>query len=236
MRRRSLLAVACSLALPAVLLSASRPAAAGEPKGMWDGLGVGSFVHQKTTSKTSGIAGVPDQPPTVSETKMTLVKVTDDAWIVKIESKMGDDWMPGVEMTYPRKGTPQPKVEDLGEEKVTVDGQELVCRKEKTVIAEATTLSWRSEKYGPVKSETTVAGSTSTWAVTKLSGKTKIGSVELEYRESVSSSKGAGGDSKTTMWTSSDAFPGVIRSEMTSEYPGGMKMSSATETVAFEKK
>src|SRR5262245_43346529 len=123
-------------ALPVLaLVLASSPATAAEDakvKVGWEGFGVGSYVHQKTTTKLSG-PGMPEMPPQTTETKITLVKVTDDAFTVKSEAKSGEmDWQ-GTEVAIPRKGTgvegKDEKPEDLGEEKVTVEGTEIVCKK-----------------------------------------------------------------------------------------------------------
>jgi hypothetical protein len=227
------------LSLSLVALFAAAPSAsAAEPRGVWDGFGVGSYVHQKSSTKMSGVPNMPDMPAQVMETKQTLVKIADDAWTVKYETKTGEEWQ-AYEMPFPRKGqaATAPKPEDLGEETLTVDGETLPCRKQKTVVEGATTIAWVNEKYGAVKSETTsTPGTSSTYLVTKLKGTTKIGSVEVEYREAVMTSKGVGTESKVTSWTS-DAVPGgSVRSEMTSSMQGGMTTTTVTETLAFEKK
>src|SRR5205085_4342151 len=113
MRARAPLAVAAVLAALVPLSFA-----AFEPKGMWDGCGQGSWVQMKMTSKTV-MEGM-QVPDSVSESRQTLVKVTDAEWVVKMESKTGDEWGNATEMTIPRvapKGTPEakdlPKVEEL---------------------------------------------------------------------------------------------------------------------------
>src|SRR5688500_13304232 len=88
----------------AALLVAVPSAFAAEPKGVWDGFGVGSYVHQKSSTKMSGIPNMPNMEPQVTESKQTLVKITDDAYLVKYETKMGEEWQ-GHEMPFPRKGT-----------------------------------------------------------------------------------------------------------------------------------
>src|SRR5262245_52761498 len=152
MDRRIALAALPVLAL--VLAPSPRPAAAEETKVKlpWDGFGVGSFVHQKSTSTTTG-PGMENVPPQVTEMKQTLVKVTDDAYTVKNETKMGEEWQ-GMEIPFPRKGTGAeqdtkgPKPEDLGEEKVSVDGTDITCKKTRLVADGATTTSWTHEKHG----------------------------------------------------------------------------------------
>jgi hypothetical protein len=235
-RRLSFAFVAASLALSAVAL-------AGEEKikGPWDGLGVGSFVHQKTSSKTAG-GGMPDMPAQVTESKQTLIKITDDVYTVKNETKMGDDWQ-GMEIPWPRKApvgpgvdVKEPKVEELGTEKVSVDGTDVSCKKTKTTVEGMTTTAWTNEKYGVVKSESSGSGTTMEMALTKLSAKAKIGAVEVEYREMTSTTKTGALDMKTKIWLS-DAVPGgMLRTESTTAMPGGMTTTSVTETIAFEKK
>jgi hypothetical protein len=225
--------------VPSVLVAAAVSllaghALAGEAKGLWEGCGVGSFVHQKMTM-TMSMAGV---PPTTTEMKSTLVKVTDAAWTVKTETKVGEEWM-GAEMDYPRKATgtapDAPKPEDLGEEKVTVEGKDLACKKQQVKVGDQTVTTWTNDTYGVVRSESKGAGSETSSVLTKLAGKTKVGDREVEYRETTTTAKSAGSETKMVTWQS-DAVPGhVLRTESVADM-GAMKSTTVTETVAFEVK
>ncbi len=147
----------------------------------WDGFGVGSYVHLRSTT-TMSVEGV---PPQTSESKQTLVKVTDEAFTIKQETKVGEDWM-GSEMPFPRKatGTPTdvqgPKPEELGDENVSVDGKDYACKKVRYTAMGATTTTWTHATEGVLKSETKAAGTESTMTVTKLSTKVKAGDKEVE--------------------------------------------------------
>jgi hypothetical protein len=221
----------------AVTVAAPRAASAAEPKSPWEGFGAGSYVHQKTSSTMSGIPNMPSMPPQESESKMTLVKVTDDAWTVKMETKVGGSWQAN-EMVIPRKAPPgtEPKVEDLGTEMLTIDGQSLSCRKQKVVVAGTESLTWTNAEHGAVKSESTVAGQRVSTVVTKLAGKTTVAGTEVPYQERVTTMTSPAGDTTTTQWSSSAVLGGVLRSEMTTAMPGGMTTKVVTETIAFEKK
>lgn len=202
----------------------------------WDGFGVGSYVHLRSTT-TMSVEGV---PPQTSESKQTLVKVTDEAFTIKQETKVGDDWM-GSEMPFPRKatGTPTdvqgPKPEELGDENVSVDGKDYACKKVRYTAMGATTTTWTHATEGVLKSETKAAGTESTMTVTKLSTKVKAGDKEVEAREMVMLTKAGGAETKVTSLDSKAVPGGAVRSEMISDM-GGMKTTIVTEVIAFEAK
>jgi hypothetical protein len=225
----------------AAVLGAFATAAAAEPppvKGPWDGFGAGSSVTQKSTM-TSSMA---EMPATTTETRTTLVKVTDDACVIKTETEVGEEWM-GQEMTIPRKATgtedpnlPKPKVEDLGTEKVTVDGTDYECKKQKTVMDGSSGISWTHEKHGVLKVESTHQGGTSTILVTKLSTKVAVGGKEVDCRETKIVSKMQGGVETDMVTLESDAVPGRnVRSESTMKM-AAMTTKTVSETTAFEAK
>lgn len=202
----------------------------------WDGFGVGSFVHTRSTT-TMSVEGV---PPQTSEAKQTLVKVTDEAFTIKQETKIGEEWM-ATEMPFPRKatGTPTdvqaPKPEELGDENVAVEGKDYACKKVRFTAMGMTTTTWTHATEGVLKSETKGAGTETSMTVTKLSFKAKAGDKEVDAREMVMLTKAGGAETKVTSWDSKAVPGGAVRSEMVSEM-GGMKTTVLTETIAFEAK
>jgi hypothetical protein len=231
----------------AVLVAFASVASAADPvkvKSPWD-FGVGSFVHMKMTTKMS-MPGAPAMPDQVSETKQTLVKITDEAWIVKTETKMGETWMTGTEFPWPRKVNPgevtkdvKVETEELGTEKVTVEGTAYECKKVRMKGAFGTTTTWVNEKLGALKTETETPGTgTTTMVVTALAKKAKAGDKEVVCREQKSTSKTTMGPitSETTqVILTSDSVPGhTVRMEMTMS--GQMTMSQVSEIIAFEAK
>lgn len=236
----ALVAATCATVVLAGLggLRGGGTAAAEEPaaKLPWDGFGVGSSVHLRTTT-TMSVAGV---PPQTSESRQTLVKITDEAFTIKMETKVGEEWM-ATEMPWPRKATgvapvaETPKPEELGDEDVTVDGKAYPCKKLRIVAQGTTVTSWVHAVEGALKVETKGAGFEASMAVTKLAMKTKVADKELEVRETVSVSKAAGNETKVTSWTSAAVPGGSARSETVTEMPG-MKTTAVAEVIAFEVK
>ena len=225
------------LAFAATVLFASVAAAGDAATRLpWDGFGVGSYVHTRSTT-TLSVEGV---PPQTSESKQTLVKITDDAWTIKQETKVGDDWM-GSELPFPRKatGTPTdvqaPKPEELGDENVAVDGKDYACKKVRVTAMGMATTTWTHATEGVLKSESKGPGTETSMTVTKLSSKAKVGDKEIDVREMVIVTKAGGAETKVTSWDSKAVPGGTVRSEMVSDM-GGMKTTIVTETIAFEAK
>lgn len=235
MRRTSLLFAL--LATAAVAASAR----AGDValKSPWDGFAEGSWVLHKATTKEQG--GDPPTPDSVLETRMTLTKVTEKAYAIKLDQKIGEDWI-GTDLDFPRVGSdlsapaPDAKVEELGEEKLIVDGDVAVnCKKQKTTAADAVTTSWTSEKYGLMKSESKGAAGESAVEVTKLETKVKIKDKEVVCRVTRTTMKSAEFELTSSTWTS-DAVPGgEVRTESTTKM-GGRTSTTVKETSDFEKK
>ncbi len=179
-------------------------------------------------------------PPQTSDARQTLVKVTDEAYTVKYETKVGDTWM-GTEVPFPRKatgvvaGVEAPKPEELGDENVAVEGKDYACKKVRTTFQGTVTTTWTHAAEGVLKVETKGPGHESSTLVTKLAVKVKAGDREVDARESVSTSKGSGADMKTTTWRSAAVPGGAVRTEIVTEMPG-MKTTVLTETIAFEAK
>ena len=210
--------------------------AADAPKGPWDGYGVGTTVTMKQTMKVS-MEGAPE---TSTQSRTTLVKITDAEYTLKMEQEMGGQWMAPMEVPLPRKATAvageAPKPEDHGEEKVTVGGESIACKKTKSVVADTTTITWTNEKYGVVKSESSGAGDIkTTMALTNVAKKVTVAGKEVECREQVVTSKGGGFDSTTTMLFC-DKIPGSIARSESNSTSSGMTTNVVAEVTAFEVK
>src|SRR5688500_3505161 len=158
MRARVLLAVVAAL----VIATAASANDAPGPKSPWEGFGAGSWVHRKKTTKMSA-PGL-SMPEEIAETRETLVRVTDDAHMVHRETKTASGWESSGEFPFPRRAAaasmpedgPVPRVEpeDLGTEKVTVEGKAIICKKARTKVASTTTTTWTSQAHGVLKTET----------------------------------------------------------------------------------
>jgi hypothetical protein len=216
-------------------------------KGPWDGYAAGTWVHHKNTT-TMQIPGV-EMPPQVQETKQTLVQVTEEAWVVRTEVKMGESWMTGGEFPWPRKAPavrtpdqPAPKVEELGSAPVTIEGKEYAAKKVRTTgtypggAGTVTTTTWASEEHGVLRSETESPGGLSSVMETlSLSKKVKVGDKEVVGRETKTVSRMPGGET-TMVAITSDAVPGLaVRAETTASI-GGQKTVTLSELVGFEAK
>lgn len=198
----------------------------------WDGFGEGSTVHLRTTTEM----GFPGVPPQTSEQRQTLVKVTPEHYLIKHETKVGEQWMGG-ETTYPRKvsGAPDAKPEDLGTEAVAVEGKEYACKKQRYVVGGYTTTTWTHETVGVLRNETKGAGSESSLLVTRIAFKTTVAGKDVEARETTMTSKAMGSETKIKSWESRAVPGGTVRTEMVAEM-AGMKTTTRTEVVAFEVK
>jgi hypothetical protein len=232
-----------SALLPAVaVLALAAAARAGEaPKSPWHGFGPGSTVHRKMTTTTT--MGGMAMPPQVIETRDTLVSQTDAEVVVKSEQKMGEMPWQSQETKIPLgqgalTGVEAPKEEDLGKDKVTVEGKEYEVAKKRVVTPVGTNVFWIHEKHGLLKSEGTVPGGGKTVvSVTRLAVPVKVGERTLTCRETRTTSSGAaqGMDMDSTMLTSEEVPGGLVRMEMKTTMQG-MVSSAVTETVSFEKK
>jgi hypothetical protein len=233
LRRAALLAFALLL-VPSVL-------AAAEPKFGWEGFGPGSYTLHKMTTKTEMPgAAVPEQ---AMEMRQTLVRVTETDWVVKTETKIGGQWMPGNEMTIPRKApTDIPgvkpegqKPEELGTEELTIEGKKYSTKKTRLSVAGGTVTSWTSAEEGTLKTETAAGGNTSTMEVTALAKKVQAAGREFTCREMKMTASASGSKTTTTMLMSSEVPMGIVRSETTNDM-GAMKMKQVMELMSFEKK
>jgi hypothetical protein len=231
-----------SPAAAVLVLAAAAPSLAEQPsKNPWHGFGPGSTVHRKmVTTSSMGAMALPSQ---TVEMRETVVSATADEVVLKIEQKMGEMPWQGQETKIPLKASPgtdvdAPKEEDLGKDKVTVEGREYECAKKRVVMAAGTTVYWAHEKHGMLKSETTATGAGKTVVqVTRLSVPAKVGERGVTCRETRTSTTGmpGGGEITAVMLTSEEVPGGVVRSEMKTSMQG-MVSTGVTETVSFEKK
>ena len=207
-------------------------------KDAWASFKPGSSVTMRSVTRMGGDAG--DQPP--QESRMTLVSVSDKEYVLKSEAKIQGEWL-GQDVTTPRTAAApvaEPdktaKPEDLGEDKLTIEGQEYVCKKQKSLANGTTTISWVYKDTEVLKTQSTGPGEAkSTSEVTALRKKLKVAGKDLTCRETKSTSKSETSET-TTVWVTSEEVPGfTVRTEMTMRAPG-MMMTTVTDVTAFEVK
>ena len=238
---------ALAIATPAFAADAS------SAKSSWEGFGVGSWVRRKTTKKMD-IPGM-SMPEEVADVRETLVRLTDDAHTIRRESKTETGWESSGEVSYPRRDAAKPaddgsapNVEDLGTEKVTVEGKAYDCRKSRTTLGDTVTTTWTSTSHGVLKTEVEGPEMDGTIrdvrTVTAFAKKAKLAGKELVCRETTTFTKferpgvpsGGPGDGTTAVELASDAVPGRrVRMEISTKR-GPVSRSSLEELVAFEAK
>jgi hypothetical protein len=249
------LALPCALLF--ALLAAPAPAAAGgwgmenwtKRPSAWTGHGAGSMVHRRTTAVTS-MPGMPAPQKTVTEEKQTLLRETEDAYVIKVERLVMGAWTT-TEETEPKvmRVNAEADISDLGEEAVTVAGTSYPCHKKQVKnlgmksqaapgAAATTGILWVNDTHGVLKMEMTMSmmgqAMTTTILTTKLSASHTVGDVTLDCREmQMSSSAMAGG--VTTMLQCMDVPGQVVRMEMKQSH-GPVQMEHVTELLAYVRK
>jgi hypothetical protein len=224
----------------AVGLLAAGVARAGDApaaKDGWTAFKPGSSVTTRTVMRMGGDAG--DQPP--QESRTTLVSVSDKEYVLRSEVKLAGEWQ-GKETTVPRAAPESGDAaqslpaEAVGEEKLTIDGQEFACKKMKTVSQGTTTINWTYQDKDVLKSESTGPGDRkTTFVVTALRKKVTVAGKELLCRETKSTVKTETSENSSTSVTSESLPGGLVRSE-TLTRSIGMAISSVTDVIAFEVK
>ncbi len=152
----------------------------------WEGFAVGTSYKQTTVSKHA----MGEHKQVVTE---TLMKITDDAHHIKVETEMAGRALPATTKTESRKKKTTFDLKEIGKEDVTVEGQAYPCKKMKGMIdddgsKEETTL-WVSDKHGVLKWTAVIPGErgmqdmNSVGTVTKLEATHKIGDQSFEGRE-----------------------------------------------------
>lgn len=236
--RRSPILFALLATVAAASSAVAGPVALPSP---WDGFGEGSWVIQKTTNKQVG----DDAAAAEATQRITLTKITEQAYTIKTEIKVGEEWT-GSEYEMPRaykapteEKTEAPKAEDLGSETLTVDGTAIECKKTKVVVAGSTSISWTSEKYGVVKNETTGPAGDSTTELVKIKGVVKIKGKDVECQVTKTSFKSPQMENVTTSYASPSIPGGMVRAETSMKIVVGdakTETTSVMEVTDFEKK
>ena len=234
MRILGLAATATAVLMATATLARADDAVAAK----WTSFKPGSTVTVRTVMRTGGDAG--DQPP--QEMRTTLVSVTDKEYVLKNEVKIGGEWH-GQDVTAPRTSVASaepkekpPTPEALGEDKLTLDGQEFVCKKSKTVDHDKTTITWTYQDKDVLKSETTGPGDDkSSFAVTAIRKKVKVAGKDLECRETKMTSHTETSDTAITYLENPTVPGGNVRTEMVMRSPGFLT-STVSDVTAFEAK
>ncbi len=203
----------------------------------WDGLGVGSMVHRKGFQEMS-MPQMPAPQRQETEEKKTLVKITDEDFVIKVEQKQMGAWQTE-EKTEPKKKNWTHKVEELGTETVTIEDTEYECSKKKVQwmdgeTAKDTAVLYVNEKLGIVKM---LVGDDQgvEIVVTKLDQEWTVGDVTLKGREMAMTIPTPMGKLSGTMRLCPEVPDATIRQEIKSGQ-GPMQMHQVTELVAFVKK
>jgi len=255
--------VPCLLVLSLLLCANSPKADAGDEdlvkkfavhKSAWAGHGVGSLVHRKTRQTTP-------MGEVVTEEKKTLARITDKYFELNVESKTMVGWSKSVERVpkVVHVDVAKAKIEDAGEETLTIEGKAYPCKKKKTKDASAFVPGgmkppaarpgksggkltgegtiWLHEKLGMLKMQmaTEAMGQkmTVTMNVKRLKVSKKVGAQTLTCREiEISNSLFP---SKIVQLSSEQVPGGTVRSSM-SFSQGGMTMSTVEELSAYVKK
>ena len=205
----------------------------------WEGLGVGSMTHFKTTSKNK-IKAMPNMAAqeSVIEHKKTLVKITDTHLHFKEEMIMAGMPPQVSEKKELRKPATSFKFEEDGTGKVKVGGTELECKKWKvttTLEGGMTTVGHSLEhaEHGVVEMSSTSNGQTHKMTCSKLSTSVSVGGTQYTGREFTSKMAAQGGTMKM-VW--SHEVPGRTVKTTTVMDNDQMTMNSVRELVAFVKK
>ncbi|MHC5010082.1 MAG: hypothetical protein ACYTG6_03910 [Planctomycetota bacterium] len=204
-------------------------------KSGWEGYGVGTMVHRRMTMRTSG-PGMPAPMNNVTETRSTLIRITETSFFIKEETKVGGQWTASeseVQRTG-RAGTP-PQVEELGTEAVTVEGTAYPCRKQRVTWQEAAepyvAILWNHEEHGVLRMQTESGGQQIAFTVTKLEVSRTVGGTTVACREMEMT--GGSMPGKITHLTSLQVPGGTVEMHMNMNQ-GGMQIENKTELLAFE--
>lgn len=174
---------------------------------VWSGFGVGTMIHHRVTTEIQ-VRGRPDMDrESVTETRMTLVEVTEAEFVVKVEERADGEWV-AKEVREPRDSgaaAAQPTVEPDGEESVRIGEKTYPCKK-RTVSDVAALLHdplegedtgggewpkggtvWEHETLGVLKVETSMPAqgrtATRTQIVTNLDVRRRVGETTISCRE-----------------------------------------------------
>ncbi|MDJ0974258.1 MAG: hypothetical protein QNJ98_07350 [Planctomycetota bacterium] len=204
----------------------------------WEGYAVGSTYTTRTSTK--GQMGGHSMN-SVTETRSTLVKVTETHYHVKNETKLPNgQWLPGSVTQEPRKKNVKFETKDAGSEVVKVAGTDYTCKKiigTKIEDRKRETMTfWVHEKLGVLRYEMNEVMEGRKMAVkgtvTKLSVKKTVGTTTFECRELVMSVDVPGmGAMKRTQLMTNDGPASTVYST------GSMgAMTTTTELVSVSLK
>lgn len=206
----------------------------------WEGYAVGSTYTTRTTTKGQMAGRTMNN---VTETRHTLVKVTDTHHHVKTETKMPTgQWLPGTVRQEARKKNVTFETKEAGTEAVTVGGTAHTCKKVIGTKIEAgkreTMTFWVHDSLGVLRYEMNEVVEGRKMAVkglvTKLDVEKTIGEHSFACRELEMSVDVPGmGAMKRTQLMTNTGPAGSLYSTGTMS-PGGMgTMTTTTEVVSI---
>lgn len=189
------------LALFAACLLIATPAHAGEDDwsldawkkrtSEWEGYAVGTMVHTKNTN-TVTMAQLPKPRTTVSETKRTLMAISEKEFTVKVETRVGEAAWTTMEVKEPRRDPKAAtyKEEKLGEGSVDIGGTSYACTRYRITVTQPELPAqvsevWVHDKKGVLKGivEGTAGAERVEMTVTKLDVKRTVSGHEMSCRE-----------------------------------------------------
>lgn len=204
----------------------------------WAGYGVGTMVHTKSTQVMS-MPQMPEPRTTITETKKTLMAISENEYTVKTETKVGEQWMAN-EIKVPRKNpkTTEFKQEKIGDGTVKVDGTDYACTRWRVTVTakgapSTVTVVWVHDTKGAlqIESETDdgMGGKNKVvMKATRLGVEKTVAGHDMSCREF--SWKSSGGEFKMLM--TRDAPTSMVSMDMTMKQPG-MDMHNKVELVGM---
>lgn len=224
---------------------------------IWSGFGVGTMIHHRTSTEMR-IRGRPDAGgKTSTETRMTLVEVTETEFVVKVEEREDGQWI-ATQEKEPRGGEQDGaglEVKADGEESITIEGKSYPCKRRivsdvSAVIGDPMTRRepgprkgedggtvWEHETLGILKVETSTTAdgetATTTQVVTRLNVSHHVDDTEISCREMTWTTNMVGG--KTVMLESA-AVPGRTVLTTGEVKQGPITMTHIKELVGFTTK
>lgn len=205
----------------------------------WSGCGVGSMIHIRQT-QTITMPQLPAPRKTVTETKETLLAVTDDGYKVKVETLNGGQWTTS-EKVEPKVAMEQSKVEDAGTGTVSVGGTDYPCTKKTVTMTMAnqpgqtqTWTIWENADKGILEVDQKGAQDSSL-KTEEFDAPVTVGDQSVSARKFALSMQIHGHATTGTFWAST-AVPGrFVRQEISGDQ-GPVKFEMKREVVEFLKK
>jgi len=232
-------------------------------KSTWAGFGVGTVIQRRSTDEMA-MPGMPGGGrKTVQETRKTLLEVTPTDYVLKVEKRVNGKWIASEEKEpkVAGKGAAEVKIEEAGEENLTVEGTSYSCKKRKVsdlsallgelakgapgrkgragmgMPSKASGMIWENEKQGILKTEihVTAMGRAMkvTLLVTRLKVSQKVGETTLRCRETTMTNSMMPG--KTLMLQSAQVPERTVRTTRNVQM-GPARVKHLDELVAFTRK